>query len=84
MATERFFEQTRLGVGAIENGDAFGVAAALVFFDLRSDKSSLAVTVICLAIEDTFTARIRRPELLFLLIYVVLDDRVGGIEDSLG
>ena len=49
-----------------------------MLFDLRRDETCLAVGIIGLIIKDPFAARIRRPELLLLLIYVVLDDRVAA------
>ena len=51
-----------------------------MFLDPAGDKTSLLITVISLVIKDPVAVWVCRPELLFLLMYVVLDDRIGRVE----
>ena len=81
-AQEHIFENTRLGVGAIEHGDVV-VARALgvQLFDLASNPAALVALIACLEGLDLLAVALGRKQALFFTLRVVTHHGVGGAQD---
>ena len=84
-ANQRLLEHAALRVGAVEDGD---VAVAVVgavdeAVDLAHDERRFVVLVVTLEADDRLALALVGPELLGPVRRVVLDHRVGRVEDAL-
>ena len=81
-AQEHIFENTRLGVGAIEHSDVV-VARALgvQLFDLAGNPAALVALIACLEGLDLLAVALGRKQALVLALRVVTHHGVGGAQD---
>ncbi len=82
---EDLFEDTGLGVGAVEDGDVAGLSVARVGepVDLVGDELRLVVLGVGDIAGDPGTGAGLRPQVLRAAVLVPLDDGVRGAEDGL-
>ena len=84
-ADEHLLEDTRLGVGAVEDGDIGGLEPTVdELVDLVGDEAGLVTLVVGDVADDAVAVAGVAPQGLLLAALVVLDDRVGSGEDRLG
>ncbi len=82
---QRVLENPGLGIGPVEDGDLRSRHAFVdQAHDLTGHEPRLGVLVVELAELDRVARAEVRPQLLRLAAAVVLDHRVGGVEDVLG
>ena len=81
-AQEHIFENTRLGVGAVEDGDVVVTRALGVqLFDLAGNPAALVALVACLEGLDLLAVALGRKQTLVLTLRVVAYHGVGGTQD---
>ena len=81
-AQEHIFEDTRLGVGAVEHGDIVVTRALGVqLFDLAGNPAALVALVACLEGLDLLAVALGRKQALVLALRVVTHHGVGGAQD---
>ena len=81
-AQEHIFENTRLGVGAVEHGDVV-VARALgmQLFDLASNPAALVALIACLEGLNLLAVALGRKQALVLALRVMANNGIGGAQD---
>ena len=81
-AQEHIFEDTRLGVGAVEHGDIVVTRALGVqLFDLAGNPATLVALIACLEGLDLLAVALGRKQALVLALRVVTHHGVGGAQD---
>ena len=79
---EHIFENTRLGVGAIEHGDVVVARAfGMQFLDLAGNPAALVALVARLEGLDLLAIALGRKQALILALRVVANHGVGGAQD---
>ena len=82
---ELLLEEAALGVGAVEDGDVFGVGAgAEELEDTFGDVGGLLAVVAALEDDEGVALGAVGPEAFAVAVRVVGDDVVGGVEDARG
>ena len=81
-AQEHIFEDTRLGVGAVEHGDVVVTRALGVqLLDLAGNPAALVALIACLEGLDLLAVALSRKQTLVLALRVVAHHGVGGAQD---
>ena len=81
-AQEHIFEDTRLGVGAIEHGDiVIARTLGMQLFDLASNPATLVALIACLEGLDLLAVALGRKQALVLALRVVTHHGVGSAQD---
>ena len=81
-AQEHIFEDTRLGVGAVEHSDIVVTRALGVqLFDLAGNPAALVALIACLEGLDLLAVALGRKQALLLALRVVTHHGVGGAQD---
>ena len=81
-AQKHIFENTRLGVGAVEHGDVVVTRAlGMQLFDLAGNPAALVALIACLEGLNLLAVALGRKQALVLALRVVTYHGVGGVQD---
>ena len=81
-AQEHIFEDTRLGVGAVEHGDIVVARAfGMQLLDLAGNPAALVALVACLESLNLLAIALGRKQALVLALRVVANNSIGGAQD---
>ena len=81
-AQEHIFEDTRLGVGAVEHGDiVVARTLGMQLLDLAGNPAALVALVACLESLNLLAIALGRKQALVLALRVVANNGIGGAQD---
>ena len=86
LLTQRFFHRTRLGIGAVEDGEALvgQMTRHLVLEDAVGHHGAFLGVAVGVDEADEFARFLVAPHLFLDLVFVVGDDGIRGVDDVLG